>query len=447
MKKRKFRDKQGLHFEAGKGRRHAALAAGEVVFQGSLSAPVIDRAEGLGQSVRTIGQQNVRPREHGFGQQFAEKSVGHFRHVAGDDEIPIGRSMMQRGENSAQRTTAGVAIGNCGEFGVSDQSDVAGGTGHGTGHGAHQVAPAKGQAGFIPAHPGTAPPRQHIPRARHREMITLGLRQTAGYRRASARQTDSGGKIKGNILGQFCFTLIIAGVTVGASFGAGPDIPQRVTSVVRPDVRTGKLVRSMVVSPKPVMEVRVAGARVAPRVVGVPAPRTEPAAPPSGLDEAVRRIAAEHALPEQLIHSVIKVESNYNTRAISNKGALGLMQLIPATARRFGVADAFNPVENIQGGARYLRYLLDLYNENYPLALAAYNAGEGAVARYGGVPPFAETQNYVILVRRQFEQAARTAAAKTLAALPPQTIEAKEAGPAHVVEIVQADGSVRYVSR
>ena len=185
----------------------------------------------------------------------------------------------------------------------------------------------------------------------------------------------------------------------------------------------------MVVSPKPVMEVRVAGARVAPRVVGVPAPRTEPAAPPSGLDEAVRRIAAEHALPEQLIHSVIKVESNYNTRAISNKGALGLMQLIPATARRFGVADAFNPVENIQGGARYLRYLLDLYNENYPLALAAYNAGEGAVARYGG------------------EQAARPAAAKTLAALPPQTIEAKEAGPAHVVEIVQADGSVRYVSR
>ena len=210
--------------------------------------------------------------------------------------------------------------------------------------------------------------------------------------------------------------------------------------------------RSVVVSPKPVTEVRVAEAVVPPSVVGaavpVPVPGPAPAAPPSGINEAVRRIAAEHALPEQLIHSVIKVESNYNARAISNKGAQGLMQLIPATARRFGVGDAFNPVENIQGGARYLRYLLDLYNGDYPLALAAYNAGEGAVARYGGVPPFAETQNYVILVRRQLELARKAAAAKTVAASAlPQAVEAKEAGPAHVVEIVQADGSVRYVSR
>jgi soluble lytic murein transglycosylase-like protein len=204
----------------------------------------------------------------------------------------------------------------------------------------------------------------------------------------------------------------------------------------------------MVVSPRPVAEVRVAEAVVPLRVVGADSLAAEPAAPPSGIDEAVRRVAAEQALPAQLIHSVIKVESNYNAHAISSKGALGLMQLIPATARRFGVSDAFNPVQNIQGGAKYLRYLLDLYNEDYPLALAAYNAGEGAVARYGGVPPFAETRNYVILVRRQLEQARKATAAKTVAALaPPQAVEAKEAGPAHVVEIVQADGSVRYVSR
>ncbi len=204
----------------------------------------------------------------------------------------------------------------------------------------------------------------------------------------------------------------------------------------------------MVVSPKPVTEVRVAAAVVPPRVVGAASIDPEPAAPPTGIEEAVLRIAAEHSLSPQLIHSVIKVESNYNAHAISNKGALGLMQLIPATARRFGVSDAFNPVENIQGGAKYLRYLLDLYNDNYPLALAAYNAGEGAVARYGGVPPFAETQNYVILVRRQLELARKAAAAKTVAApAPPQAVEALEAGPAHVVEIIQADGSVRYVSR
>ncbi len=241
---------------------------------------------------------------------------------------------------------------------------------------------------------------------------------------------------------------MFAGLAGGVLFGAGPDGPRRVISVVHSDLRTGKLVRSRVVSPRPVGEVRIAETVVPVRLVGVDAPAAEPFAPPSGIEEAVRRIAAEHALSPQLIHSVIKVESNYNAHAISNKGALGLMQLIPATARRFGVSDAFNPIQNIQGGAKYLRYLLDLYHEDYPLALAAYNAGEGAVARYGGVPPFAETQNYVILVRRQLEQARKAAAAKTVAANAPlQAVEIKEAGPAHVVEIVQADGSVRYVSR
>jgi soluble lytic murein transglycosylase-like protein len=276
-------------------------------------------------------------------------------------------------------------------------------------------------------------------------MITLGLCQ---FRRLEARpvqQKNFFGNIRRNILHQFCFKLIFASLAAGALFGAGPDSPRRVTSVVRPDLRTGKLVRSILVSSKPVAEVRVAEAVVLPRVVDAGVPEAGPVAPPAGLDEAVRRIAAENSLSPQLIHSVIKVESNYNPHAISSKGALGLMQLIPATARRFGVSDVFNPVQNIQGGARYLRYLLDLYSNDYPLALAAYNAGEAAVARYGGVPPFAETQNYVLLVRRQLEQAKKAAAAK--AAAPPPAVESKEAGPAHVVEIVQADGSVRYVSR
>jgi len=86
------------------------------------------------------------------------------------------------------------------------------------------------------------------------------------------------------------------------------------------------------------------------------------------------------------------VESNYNPYAVSPKGALGIMQLIPATARRFGVLDVFDPVDNIEGGARYLKYLLELFNGDYPLALAAYNAGENAVTRYGAVPPYPETR-------------------------------------------------------
>ncbi|MEO8371699.1 MAG: lytic transglycosylase domain-containing protein [Candidatus Solibacter sp.] len=200
----------------------------------------------------------------------------------------------------------------------------------------------------------------------------------------------------------------------------------------------------MVVSPKPVAPVRIAEAVVPP--VSTAAAPPVPQAPPTGIDEAVQRIAVQQSLPPQLLHSVIKVESNYNPHAISNKGALGLMQLIPSTARRFGVNDAFNPVQNIEGGAKYLRYLLDLYGENYPLALAAYNAGEGAVAKYGGVPPYAETQNYVISVRRHLERAKKAADAKAVPA-PQPVVEARDTGPAHVVEIVQPDGSVRYVSR
>jgi soluble lytic murein transglycosylase-like protein len=248
-----------------------------------------------------------------------------------------------------------------------------------------------------------------------------------------------------NILRNFCFKLVLSILTAGVVFGAGTDRPLRITSVVRSDPRTGKLVRSMVVSPRAVAEKRIAETVVPAHVVGTDAPAPAQLAEyPTGIDAAVERIAAEHSLPPQLIHSVIKVESNYNPNAVSSKGALGLMQLIPSTARRFGVSDAFNPIQNIQGGAKYLRYLLDLFDGSFPLAIAAYNAGEAAVARYGGIPPYAETQNYVILVRKQLEKAA--AAAKAAAA-PAPVIEAKQTGPAHIVEEVQPDGSVRYVSR
>jgi len=172
-------------------------------------------------------------------------------------------------------------------------------------------------------------------------------------------------------------------------------------------------------------------------------PQDQPAA---AMTSAVEQIAAAHSLPPELIHSVIQVESNYNPFAISPKGALGIMQLVPSTARRFGVADVFNPLDNIQGGARYLKYLLDLYHGNYPLALAAYNAGEEAVARYGGVPPYPETQNYVIEVGKRFADARKAAAAakpKEMAAAPAADPDA----PTHVQMIVEPDGRVRYVSR
>lgn len=204
----------------------------------------------------------------------------------------------------------------------------------------------------------------------------------------------------------------------------------------------------MVVHSKPVAEQRVLPTPVEARPY---APESPDAASPSAsanINEAVTRIAAEHSLPPQLIHSVIKVESNYNPYAVSTKGALGMMQLIPETARRFGVKNVFNPIENIQGGAKYLRYLLDLFDGSYPLALAAYNAGEAAVARYGGIPPYPETQNYVILVRRQLELAKNAVETKAApASVAVQVAEVRPEGPAHIVEVTMPDGSVRYVTR
>jgi len=239
---------------------------------------------------------------------------------------------------------------------------------------------------------------------------------------------------------------------------SGPDNPPvRMTSVVRSDQRTGKLVRSVIVNPKPAAAHPVAGTVVAPHVVSSastpaapgPAAAVSQAPPPGAIDEVVAQIAARESLPAQLIHSVIKVESNYDRYAVSAKGALGLMQLIPATARRFGVRDAFNPADNIQGGAKYLRYLLELYSGDYPLALAAYNAGEGAVAKYGGVPPYAETRDYLVRIGRQLERsAAGQPQPKPVEARPaPQPDPLESDGTSHLREVVQPDGTVRYVSK
>ena len=109
----------------------------------------------------------------------------------------------------------------------------------------------------------------------------------------------------------------------------------------------------------------------------------------------IHTAAPQYGVEEAIVRAIIHAESAYRANAVSRAGAQGLMQLIPATARRFGVADSFNPGQNIAGGVQYLAFLLKRYNSNLTLAAAAYNAGEGAVDRNGGVPPYAETQRYV----------------------------------------------------
>jgi soluble lytic murein transglycosylase-like protein len=191
------------------------------------------------------------------------------------------------------------------------------------------------------------------------------------------------GELVKNKAMRFCFTIIPVALAAANLNGA------MMTTAVRVDPRSGRLVRSTL---------RPAGEKT-------PAPEVK---------KLAESIAAKHELEPLLVDSVIRYESNYDPQAVSPKGAMGLMQLIPATARRFGVSDTFHPEQNIEGGVKYLKYLMELYNGDEKLALAAYNAGEGAVARYKGVPPYPETQDYVRKISKRLGEtrAERSAAAK-----------------------------------
>lgn len=213
---------------------------------------------------------------------------------------------------------------------------------------------------------------------------------------------------------RFCLQTILAALACSLVGTAG-ELPHpshtrvalapKVLPVIREDPRTGQLVRTVTVSPR-VVESRVVGS-LPPSTVAAPA---VPATDVKGL---VEQAAKDHDVSSALIESVIQVESNYNPYAVSPKGAQGLMQLMPGTARRFGVTNTFDAKQNIDGGVRYLKFLQDTFGDER-LAIAAYNAGEGAVQKYGNVPPYAETIDYVAKVGKKYGQARRAAeAAKT----------------------------------
>jgi len=121
------------------------------------------------------------------------------------------------------------------------------------------------------------------------------------------------------------------------------------------------------------------------------------------LEALITHFAEKFKLEAALIKAVIKVESDFNPRVVSSKGAQGLMQLMPETADEVGVRNPFDPSESIYGGSRYLRLMLDSFNRNLDYALAAYNAGPAMVRKYGGIPPYEETQNYVRRVKYYFD--------------------------------------------
>ncbi len=223
---------------------------------------------------------------------------------------------------------------------------------------------------------------------------------------------------------RFCFVAGLLAVAAGAAAeNTAGDVPPgaRVSSVVRPDARSGRLIRSSVAIPSKKVKGQSVWAEAA-----------------KSVDQYVREKAQEYEVDPLLVHSVIQAESNYNPVAVSRKGAQGLMQLMPGTARRFEVRNTFDPQQNIDGGVRYLKYLLDLFgNQTSPekLAIAAYNAGEGAVLKYGGVPPYQETTQYVHKVVDRLESKRNTAAKQQTPAQP------------RVVEFVDARGVVHIQTR
>lgn len=153
------------------------------------------------------------------------------------------------------------------------------------------------------------------------------------------------------------------------------------------------------------------------------------------LDTIIDRVSSRYQVDPKLVHAVIRVESNYDPAAVSSKGAMGLMQLIPSTARRFGVRNPFDPKENIQGGVSYLKYLLHLFGGNLPLSLAAYNSGEARVIRSGGVPAIPETERYVRKVTHLYHSGNSSAMA-----------EAADGGIEPIVRYVDSAGVVHFTN-
>jgi len=164
---------------------------------------------------------------------------------------------------------------------------------------------------------------------------------------------------------------------------------------------------------------------------------------PSDYHSIVKNTAGKYNLDPSLIHAVIKTESNYNKYAVSRKGAMGLMQLMPSTAQDLGVENPFHPIQNIDGGARYLRQLLEKFNWNLTLALAAYNAGPETVKKYGNVPPIKETRDYVRKVLSLYGVPIDYLGQSPSGS---KTQRAKKNPPARIYRVVLEDGTILFTN-
>ncbi len=371
--------------------------------------------------------------------QISEEFSAHTGHIAGDNQIPLlGIGREQRSLNAGKRAAIGKQIGHGRQSQVpiqirgTDEADRVCHSKKFFGNVLGQGTSFERQQSLVTAHSRALSPHQNEarkPAVKHLQMVPL---QYVIQRLRPALLVTLGMQI--------WLPLAMHAETVAS----------RTTITVRADAHTGRLVRSVVVSPR-ILNVDESSAPVQAR----PASSLPPAKgtlAAENLTDMINEIAERNQVEPSLVHSVIKAESNYNPAALSPKGAQGLMQLIPSTARRFGVSNSYNVQENVEGGVKYLKFLIDLYHNDYKKVIAAYNAGEGAVAKYGGIPPYSETMTYVYRVAKNLKTARQyaeiRAADRKLTAPPPPPVQAagvqteQETHP--IVAVTGEDGKVYY---
>lgn len=359
---------------------------------------MVDGAKGL-QPAGCLRDQGIAAGYLRCGQQFFQELAGHFRHITGDQNVPIGNPKAQSGMQPAHRPVPCDLIGNHwkAKFSIqldgSNQGNIPGRKENLPRDRFNQSGPFPRQKRFVLAHAGALSSGQHEPRlvAPHEKMVAIAA-NTLTHQSADKKMYICFITALAMMLAASPWNKLSAAGNVPATDSASQNTFSQRALVVRADRRTGKLVRS------------VAPVKASPGAPAVPAPN---------ISEIVEKAAHENNVDPLLVHSIIRVESNYNPYALSPKGAQGLMQLMPPTARDLGVIDSFDPRQNIEAGVRYLKFLQDLYKDDR-LALAAYNAGPGAVQKYKWIPPYPETQNYVNRVGQQYG-AAKKAAAQHLA--------------------------------
>ncbi len=347
-----------------------------VLFGKGGEARMVGGAEGFGAAARADRDGCVAGRVFRRLEEGAERSGVESGHIAGEHEAPVGEAGAEGGVEPADGSEAAELFLEAGiaepeiECGWADEESAACGLGADAGGAGGEGLAGELEEGLVAAHAAAEASGEDEGRASHERIVAAAARTAAG------RATEKCGCVRNmrlynvvNIMLAFCFAC--AGAAAGPSESAQGE-PLQAVMTVRADRHTGRLVR--------VTEFRTrSGKRV-------------PAA--QAVRPLVEHTARKHAVDAELVDAVIRAESGYNPAAVSVKGAAGLMQLMPETARRLGAKNRFDLEENLEAGVKLLKQLREKYGDDR-LALAAYNAGEGAVRKYKGVPPYRETVEYI----------------------------------------------------